>query len=434
MRPRTLLQKEVWSLYQNLRPVTQKQLDWGVEHAPQHHCLHNPKTHRCVCMECGYQWIAEGPSRCPNCGRTLSVTDQYRKRTFEDHTYFNILQRKGRFIVIRVFYLYKKVWRNRPSFKEVTEVAQHWIDDQGKESFIARSISMCYYYRNCPFALHSDLSLKSRVTDTAWHYSAVTCPGFQKTPILKRNGMKSSFHGIPPVKVIRLLLRNNHFETLWKLGMFRIARYYANSPTILDRYWTQVMLAHKRNYTITEPSIWFDYLELLVHFGKDIHCPKYIFPEDLRKEHDRYVEKRRREQEALRMERERERRAEEQRQRKENRNVFRRKRKYFGITFGNKDMQVIVLSSITAYRKEGDLQHHCVYTNGYYGKEGTLILSARMKDAPDIPVETIELSLKDGSILQCYGKYNQPTEHHETIMNLVSRNAGRFLNQTTHLS
>ena len=50
MKPKTLLQKEVWSLHQSLRPVTQKQMDWGVEHAPQHHCLHNPKTHRCVCM------------------------------------------------------------------------------------------------------------------------------------------------------------------------------------------------------------------------------------------------------------------------------------------------------------------------------------------------------------------------------------------------
>ena len=107
--------------------------------------------------------------------------------------------------------------------------------------------------------------------------------------------------------------------------------------------------------------------------------------------------------------------------------MFRKKSKYFGITFGDDDFQVIVLSTLGDYRYEGRVQHHCVDTNAYYGKEGTLILSARKKSAPDIPVETIELSLTDGSIIQCYGKYNQPTQYHESIMNLVSRNAGRFL-------
>ena len=430
MKPRTLLQKEVWSLHQSLRPVTQKQLGWGVENAPRHHCLHNPKTHICVCMECGYRWKSTQPTRCPNCGRRLTVSDQYRKRTFEDHTYFNVIQKKSRFMVIRVFYLLKKVWRNKPSHSFTWEIAQHWIDESGKETLVARSLSMCYYYRNCPFSLGSEMTLKGRVMDNSWVDNGVTYPRFRKTDILTRNGLKTSLHGIPPLKVIRLLLSNNRFETLWKLGMFSFASYYANSPTVLDRYWSQILLSRKTGYRIEEPPIWFDYLELLEYFGKDIKSPKYIFPADYRAEHDRYVEKKRRKLEEIRMQRERERRAEEQRLNRKKRAIFRKKAKYFGITFSNRDMQVIVLSSIKAYKREGDLQRHCVYTNAYYGKEGTLILSARRKSEPDIPVETVEISLTDGSILQCYGKYNQPTQYHETILNLVSRNAGRFINKS----
>ncbi len=428
MRPRTRLQKEVWSLYQSLRPVTQRQMDWGVENAPRHHCLHNPKTHRCVCMECGYQWKSDMPTRCPNCGRMLTVSNHYLKRTFEDHEYFNVVQRKGRFMVIRVFYVFKKVWRNKPQHSFVREVIQHWISDKGEILQISRPLTMGYYYRYCPFALSAEMSIKGKVTDAAWFKHGPTYPVFQKTERLARNGLKSSFHGITPFSVIPLLLTDSHFETLWKTGMFGFASYYAKSPHIVERYWNQILQARRAGYRIDEPPIWFDYLELLRYFGKDIKSPKYIFPENLRAEHDRYAEKKQRKLEEIRRQQEIERRAEEERRNRRKRAVFRKKSRYFGITFGNKDIQVIVLSSIADYRKEGKLQHHCVYTNAYYGKEDSLILSARMKEAPEIPVETIELSLTDGDILQCYGKYNQPTIHHETIMKLVRRNAGRFLN------
>jgi len=88
-----------------------------------------------------------------------------------------------------------------------------------------------------------------------------------------------------------------------------------------------------------------------------------------------------------------------------------------------------VLKSVEEYKKEGDSQHHCVYTNSYYGKEDSLVLSARMIDKPDEPVETVELSLADGSILQCYGKCNRFTPYHNEIVNLVANNAYKFLSK-----
>ena len=50
-----------------------------------------------------------------------------------------------------------------------------------------------------------------------------------------------------------------------------------------------------------------------------------------------------------------------------------------------------------------------------------------MKAEPDVPVETIEASLKDGSILQCYGKFNRWTKYHQTIMDLVNSNSRLFV-------
>lgn len=52
------------------------------------------------------------------------------------------------------------------------------------------------------------------------------------------------------------------------------------------------------------------------------------------------------------------------------------KSKYFDITFRNSNIIVVVLSSIDAYKKEGDTLHHCVFTNTYYDRKNSLILAA----------------------------------------------------------
>ena len=100
---------------------------------------------------------------------------------------------------------------------------------------------------------------------------------------------------------------------------------------------------------------------------------------------------------------------------------------YFGITFGNARFIVVVLKTLEEYKREGDLQHHCVYTNSYYGRKDSLILSARARDAPDKPVETVEISLKTGKILQCFGARNRFTEYHDEIQNLVNKHSYKFI-------
>ena len=62
---------------------------------------------------------------------------------------------------------------------------------------------------------------------------------------------------------------------------------------------------------------------------------------------------------------------------------------------------------------------HCVFTNEYFAKQDSLILSARM-DARRL--ETIEVSLRNYSVVQSRGKRNVNTEFHERIVKLVESN------------
>lgn len=62
---------------------------------------------------------------------------------------------------------------------------------------------------------------------------------------------------------------------------------------------------------------------------------------------------------------------------------------------------------------------HCVWSNSYYLKKHSLILSATIDG---VRIETIEVSLKTFKVVQSRGVCNQNTEYHDRIINLVDSN------------
>lgn len=87
---------------------------------------------------------------------------------------------------------------------------------------------------------------------------------------------------------------------------------------------------------------------------------------------------------------------------------------------------IIIPKSIADLKCEGEMQHNCVYTNGY-GKRvlehNSIIVFLRK--VRDIPYVTIEFDYETFDVLQAYGKYNKPIDHdlYQYIVNL-----GKILN------
>ena len=413
------------SLSSSLGDLTPRQREWGLSHIIKHYCLHWSKSRRNTCVECGHVWTADKPHVCPNCGSRLTVLENSRRRKFYECGYYGLVQRVKEFTVIRIFYVQDTKWLGSPERHTFfTEVLQHWVNDAGKDTIRARCIAMFPYYRTCPFSLYSDLSLKRNNTRYGYRYTYYHFipdgyyPKMTCSRLLKRNGFRTSFHGLCPEDVFTGLLTDNRFETLWKIGRYTWANAYLhNDRQRIIKYWRSVLKCPAR--TKEEIILWLDYFDLLEYFGKPISIDSK-YPYSIRVLHDRLVEKKRliEERQLLEKKKLRER---------EQLAILESKSKYFGITFGNDSIFVIVLRTLEDYKHEGDLQKHCVYTNSYYGKKDSLVLSARMRDAPDKPVETVEISLSDGKILQCFGKCNRFTEHHQEILDLVSANSMKFL-------
>ena len=66
---------------------------------------------------------------------------------------------------------------------------------------------------------------------------------------------------------------------------------------------------------------------------------------------------------------------------------------------------------------EGAELHHCLFSNEYYLKENSLILSATIEGKR---IETIEVSLDTLQVIQSRGVCNQNSPYHEQIVNLVN--------------
>lgn len=80
--------------------------------------------------------------------------------------------------------------------------------------------------------------------------------------------------------------------------------------------------------------------------------------------------------------------------------------------------------------REGDILHHCVGRMNYdqkFAREESLIFFVRNVNSPDIPFVTVEYSLMNKKILQCYGEHD--TRPDDSVMEFVNKKWLPFANK-----
>lgn len=83
---------------------------------------------------------------------------------------------------------------------------------------------------------------------------------------------------------------------------------------------------------------------------------------------------------------------------------------------------VIIAQSPKDLIREGDTLHHCVGRMGYdqkFVREETLIFFVRNAEEPDTPFVTMEYSLSQKRVLQCYG--NRNSRPNDNVMEFVNK-------------
>ena len=87
--------------------------------------------------------------------------------------------------------------------------------------------------------------------------------------------------------------------------------------------------------------------------------------------------------------------------------------------FSEKNISINVIETVKEFLEEGCIHNHCVFTNEYYKKTNSLILSAKVNG---IHTETIQISLQNLEILQSRGNGNKASKYNKEIINLLNKN------------
>lgn len=416
MKPRTKLEHECLKYSKYIDPIGHQIKDWAFKVCLEHKGY--ATRSRVICMDCGDTFSPDIVSRkratCPNCGTRLKVTDTRKKTDFQKN-YFAVAEVHERFQLIRYFEIVSRHKAGKDVSVSVWEILQEWIRDDGKLTRVG------HLHTNFD-SWGGDWSIRKpgRSYYSNWKYKLYPYRYYPKSKFKKefrKHGIDHRIYGINIVDALRIVPNIPQAETLLKAKQYSLLYKMVDYPQFTARRWASIKICMRNNYKVKDAGIWYDYLDLLEYFGKDLRNAKYVCPKDLNKAHDRLVIKK----QLLIAKRN-----EEERKQKILRNqsdFIRHIQRFMGLTFSDKKINVVVLESVDQFLEESEKLKHCLFTNEYFAKNDSLILSARIDG---VPIETIEVSLSKMKLVQARGMHNNPSEHHDSIVSLVKKNMGKI--------
>ena len=422
MKPRNLKEKHIVELNGRLRPLTTPQMNWALNSTINHYG-YRLKSGMCTCMKCGHEWLEtrNGMCLCPECGTQIEIKDT-KERVIREKSYFNIITTIEDYQVVRMFLMMVEMRKGMKVKPAYLEIGQYFIDPKGNKTVVAIPRTLgCYvdtFAFGAPLEIRNDGEAYMYVSDQ-WVY-----PRIKVTDTIKRNGFKNSVHHIHPVTMFQELLTNPKAETLMKANDIELLRYLCARPAYksdIDKYWNTIKIAKRNGYEFKDVRMWFDYIKMLERMGKDLNSPSMIAPQDLKTAHDEYVEKVNRQRVKEQKEANRKKAEADQAKFEE------LKGRYIGLSMTDGTIRLHTLDSVAEYYDEGTKQHICVGASGYYLKEDTLVFTATMGGRT---IATVEISLKDFSIIQCRAFANGVCEYTEQIAGIINDNKEMIAERT----
>ena len=422
MRPRTLREKHIVELNGRLRPLTTPQMNWALNSTINHYG-YRLKSGMCTCMKCGHEWFEtrKGMCLCPECGTHIEIKDT-KERVIREKSYFNVITTIEDYQVVRMFLMIVEMRKGMKVKPAYLEIGQYFIDPKGNKTVVGLQRTLGYYIDSfafgSPLEIRCDNEAFQRISDE-WVY-----PHIKVSDTIKRNGFKGSCHHIHPVTLFQELLTNPKAETLMKANDIELLRYLCARPAYksdIDKYWNTIKIAKRNGYDFKDVRMWFDYIKMLERMGKDLNSPSLIAPQDLKTAHDEYVEKVNRQRVKEQKEANRKKAEADQVKFEE------LKGRYIGLSMTDGTIRLHTLDSVAEYYDEGTRQHICVGSSGYYLKEDTLVFTATMGGRT---IATVEISLKDFSIIQCRAFANGVCEYAEQIAGIINANKKMIAERT----
>ena len=425
MKPKTKAQFRVVEMSQYVSPIKDVVYDWAKKECLQHRAY--ATKNNVLCLDCGESFsptlVSRSKANCPHCKTKVKVI-QSRCSTDKQINYFAITELVVDYQVVRNFEIIVNYKKGRKADYYIHEILQYWIPPDKKLVMFGKKHhnNWCMDSWSGPMEIRTDspsyYGAKYDVYARKYHPSSVVDLDYAKY------GIDHNLSGISFLEAIRLLPNNPKAETFLKAKEYDLLAFYNNQSGVVSRYWESVKVAMRNKYKIKDASMYFDYLDFLRYFNKDLNSPKYVCPKNLNVEHNRLMKKKQEIQRLQNLEQERQKIIERQKNlEKAVVQYVEQKKKFFGLEFKARNITIKVIQSVEEFLEEGSELDHCIYRNEYYLKEDSLLLSARVNGKR---TETVEVILSKLKIEQSRGLNNDPTPYHEQIVDLVKSNINKI--------
>ena len=372
---------------------------------------------------------------CPCCGTRLTIKRSPNKRKETTKYYWHIITTAGDWQVVRTFLCTREAQRVERFGSEIlnpsdvyinaTEVFQRFFKKGEKSMVMGLAVRGMHYYSD-QWKWDSKWQIRQyKPVYSVWGWMS---KDQQLLPMLKQRGLKKMNAECSPYEQIESVMYDEKAEILLKNKADKLfAAFISRNGSKVYGHWQTIRVALRHNYKPSDVTMWLDLLDLLRANGKDLHNPHYICPKDLKKAHDVQHAIREKALEKARIEkakRDAERMAEKlSEDGKTNLEYIEKMGAFLGVTLKLGNVTLQPLQSVREFFEEGSELCHCVFTNNYYKHDHCLIIGARVEGKR---TETIEIDTKEWKIVQCRGKHNQPSKHHDRILNLMNRNMYKF--------
>lgn len=425
MKPKTKLQKEVWELHKTI-PEPKQHEPFMISKHEHYYTTHYKNL---VCLECNHMWKPTKiwheqviGVKCPSCSKKLKQIKTENGAACRI-LLFTDVHVVDRFQVIRYFSCWKHMRKNKAPEYSFRALFEEWKDwDKDKRVIIGRTstwtgdgfTSSTYEVRNTTGTLYKTNEYDRTASD-------FNCPEPKFLPRFAKFGIKEDYN-CDFRTLLNSLVKNPIIETIYKAKRKELIFYSVHNDhnKKLNQYWPQIKIALRHNYKIKDVSIWYDYLDLLRYFGKDIHNPKFVCPENLKKAHDHWMNKKREVLRRQEEERELERKIKRQQKLDKAKKEYEaRIARFLNLNFTSANISISVLKTVDEFKVEGEALKHCIFTNEYYLKKHSLLLSAKVDGKR---TETVEVCLKTFKILQARGLGNEATQYNQMIVSIVTEN------------
>lgn len=417
MKPKTKQHYEILKLHDKLPEITDKQIQWAYKKLFKFYIW---KTkHKAVCFECGHAWALETtlitklfPVDCPKCKRKLENVDTHAWRKTECDC-FQIITMIGGYQVIRVVQMYHWCMKTLPAKYSWHEIYQHWISPKGTLTIMSTGFNgMGIYCIGGGWSWNNLWELRSNYNNRYFINQIPTYPRKRIHPYIYRNGFTGEYHNFNPGWFFHMLLSTPLFETFLKTRQYGFLKEMEHRTHAIKEFWPQIRICFRKGYIINDVSDWFDYLNLLKHFHKNIFDPDLVCPKNLRTAHNALVAQKRAIDERNRV-------AAEEKRLQENIEFKKAKKKLMDLIFTEGNITIVPLKNVMDFKTEEKILAHCVYSSDYHKKVSSFIMSARVDGKR---TETIEISLKDFRIMQCRGYDNLDSKYHKQILEVMQKN------------